>query len=276
MNLHADSFEYDGELASDYNLIACSIDGSSDDTVSIGAELNFNQVPIRHGSYWATTDTTYDNALEAAFQVCKFDCETGIQELTLEDERRITRWLNRKEPHVLKLINNNEIIEEYMFEGSFNLQLLYLGGIPVGYELHFISNRPFAIGQTVVETIEATTNDFVYELNDMSDEVGFIYPSKITIAMKSSGTLDLINYNENTAGRITQIKNCVDGEIITFDDVLTLSTDNTEHSKTIQDDFNYRFFRISNSYNNSLNRILVSLPCDIEIEYKPIVKGVGL
>ena len=74
--------------------------------------------------------------------------------------------------------------------------------------------------------------------------------------------------------RTTIIKNCTLNEIITFDEYLNMSTTSSGHK--LFNDFNFVFFRISNSYNDRNNTISVNLPCEIEIEYYPIVKGVGL
>ena len=46
-------------------------------------------------------------------------------------------------------------------------------------------------------------------------------------------------------------------------------------SHNIQNDFNWNFFRIANTYDNSRNDLTISLPCAIKVEYSPIVK-VGL
>lgn len=275
----ADNFKYDGKLASDFGLMICNIGGGGgDETISAGSDINFNQTPIRHGGLFLNTDTTYDSPMEATFQVCKFDCsDSSIQVLSLDEKRKIARWLQRKEPHMLELINNdNEDTSRYVFEGMFNLSEIYNCGDCIGYELRFTSNRPYAISKTITKTIIATTPDFEYKFNDTSDEVGYLYPRKMTIIPAESGDISIRNYIENPEGRLTQIRNCIAGETITFTDMLTISTDNPSHNKTLQDDFNFCFFRIANSYTNRTNRIIVSSPCTIKIEYNPIVKGVGL
>lgn len=273
-------FEYNGELASDYGLMICRINGSSDmETINVGAEINFNQTSIRNGSLFLTTDTAYDAPMETTFQVCKFDCNTSsLNYLTLDERRAITRWLNTKEPHIFRLIDDDDAYNYVIFEGMFNLREIALNGACIGFELTFKSNRPYALGESIIETITANTPNYEYHLFDDSDEVGYIYPKKMTVTLLSdTDVLEICNYAEDQInGRLTQIKNCVAGETITFTDMLTVSTSNTNHEITLQDDFNFCFFRIANSYTNKLNRVTVSSPCIIKIEYHPVVKGVGL
>lgn len=280
--MNVENFKYDGKLASDFGLIVCHIGGApGEETINAGSDINFNQVSIRHGNKFLITDTTYDSVIETTFQVCKFSCETKVFEpLTLDEKRKIARWLQRKESHVLELVDEkDEDASRYIFEGSFNgLSEVFYYGECIGYELRFITNRPYAIGKTITRTIIADTENFEYMLTDSSDEVGYIYPNKMTITFNEDvEEFNLYNYIEDsTNGRLTQIKNCKKNEVITFDDNLIISTSNEEHKKTLQDDFNFHFFRIANSYSNRINKLSISHPCVIKIEYNPVVKGVGL
>ena len=105
-------------------------------------------------------------------------------------------------------------------------------------------------------------------LNDTSYEEGYIYP-QMEITVKKDGDLTIHNSIEN---RETHIGNCTSGEVITFDYPVIQSSDS---SHNIQNDFNWTFFRVANTYDNSRNDLVISLPCSIKIKYSPIVK-VGL
>ena len=84
-----------------------------------------------------------------------------------------------------------------------------------------------------------------------------------------SGNLKIHNAMEN---RDTCINNSVAGEVITMDyPVITSSLP----SHNIQNDFNWNFFRVANTYENSRNNLTISIPCTMKIKYSPIVK-VGL
>lgn len=268
-------FEYDGQSAKNMGLAICTFGSGGGDfeTNSAGSEINFHMTPVGHGEYQLFPDTSYDNVIEATFQVCKLiDCK--MSPLTFEDQRNIARWLNRKEVHKTCFLDFNEETSAYdyvEFEGSFNLQEVKMGEHVYGYTLTFISNRPYALGRIVQRNIKATTTNFKYRLYDDSDEIGHVYPTKLTIKCKAAGTLEITNSIED---RTTVIKNCSIGEVITIDKYMNISTSIPSHK--IQNDFNYCYFRVANKYDDRMNVLTISIPCEIKLEYSPIIKGVGL
>ena len=270
--MNAIGFEYDGLSTLDFGLIICSVDSSDGINVSsAGSEINFNTVSSMHGNIKHVTNTTYDSVLEANIQICKYDCDLGVVALTIDEKREISRWLNRKEPHILKFISKDETYDYAFFEGSFNISEIQSSGDVIGYELHLITNRPFAIGQPVFKKIVASTANYKYRFYDVSDEVGYIYPKSLVIKCLSDGDLTIHNAIEN---RTTQIKGCKKDEVITCNGSSIISSSLPSHN--IPNDFNFRYFRIANSYENRINDLTISIPCEITFEYVPIVKGVGL
>ena len=105
-------------------------------------------------------------------------------------------------------------------------------------------------------------------INDTSYEEGYIYPH-MEIIVNADGDLHIHNAIEN---RNTIISGCLTDEIITMDYPVIQSSIS---SHNIQNDFNWNFFRIANTYDNSRNDLTISLPCSIKLTYSPIVK-VGL
>lgn len=104
-------------------------------------------------------------------------------------------------------------------------------------------------------------------LNDTSYEEGYIYP-EMEITIKRDGDLTIHNSIEN---RETYIANCKANEVITLNyPVIKSSLPSSSHN--IQNDFNWTFFRIANTYDDSRNDLVISLPCSIKIKYSPIVK----
>lgn len=89
------------------------------------------------------------------------------------------------------------------------------------------------------------------------------------VSFDQYGNLDIYNSIED---RHTVIKNCSNGEKITFNDNLVMTTSVDPHK--IQNDFNYKPFRISNSYESRKNIISSSIPVRITFEYSPYVKVV--
>lgn len=270
--MNANNFEYDGKYASDFGLIICTLD-SPEMITSLGGQLNLNQVAIRNGNEFLSTTPSYDSPLETTFQVIKYDCKRGFEELTITEHREIIRWLNRKEPHEFRLISEDPVYEYVHFEGTFDsISKIEINGKIYGYELHFMSNRPYALGEKVNILINATKKNYTYEFEDVSDEVGYIYP-KMKITFKDGSTDTPFTLYNSVEGRTTTIANWYAGEVISFDEYQNIST--TVPSHKIQNDFNYVFFRIANSYEDRINTLKISHPCTIEIEYTPVVKGVG-
>ena len=79
---------------------------------------------------------------------------------------------------------------------------------------------------------------------------------------------DLSIYNDLDK-RTMVIKNCVSEEKITLDYPIISSS---LPSHKIQNDFNWDFFRIVNTFRTKRNNLTVSLPCNITIKYSPIIK----
>lgn len=264
-------FEYDGIHARDFNLIPCYFDSSPGvETYDIGAELNFNNVSAKHGTIQYITDITYDNVLETTFQVGKFTCDSLFTPFTSDERRDIVRWLNRDEVHTFKPIGDDPVYDLIYFEGTFNVKEIQLNGDVIGFELHFISNHPYALANPVKRVIKAITTDYEYTLKDVSDKVGYVYP---LMKIKFTENVEKLTIHNSIEDRSTILCNCSAGEVVTIDENLQISTDKSGHK--IQNDFNYNFFRIANTYKNRINKITISHPCEITLEYSPIIKGVG-
>jgi hypothetical protein len=246
----------------------CSFDDKGLETVSNGCEIKFNTVPVLGGSKHKLTSVEYEDCLKTTIQICKYSCTSGIQKITAVEHREIMRWLNRKT--FLKFKPLSEDFIDLYVEASFNVSRVEFGGDLIGFELQVVTNRPFALKEPKTIIIKNLTNDGKHSINDTSYEEGYIYPyTEITI--KENGNLNIYNAIEN---RNTYIANCVTGEVITMDYPIITSTDES-HKLNIQNDFNWNFFRVANTYDNSRNDLTISIPCEIKIKYSPIVK-VGL
>lgn len=261
--MKATDFEYDGLTLSSYGYMICHFDSGGMNTISNGSQITFNTIPIQNGKERKMTSVSYDEVLSTTIQICKNPCYNKDMAISVDDIRRLSRWLNRTGYKKLFLLEDDEMTNIY-FEGYFNISRIEKDGITVGLELEFTSNRPFGLMKQNKITINASANT-VYHIRDKSDVEGFVYP-KMKITMNSSGTFTLHNAIEN---RTMQIKNCVAGEVITVNYPVIESS---IASHAIQNDFNWEFFRIANTFNQNMNDIKASLSCKIEIEYSPYVK----
>lgn len=256
-------FEYDGLNLSDKGFIICKFGSNGTETFSNGSHITFNTVSTLRGAKHELVSAEYDECLSANFQICKYPCETSDTEISIDEMRDVMRWLNRKDFHKFKLLNDEYI--NIFFEASFNVSKVEFEGKLVGFELEMITNRPYAIHEPVSITIENTQNNGEATIYSQSDDEGYIYP-EMEITINSNGNFEMYNAIEN---RMMRIANCISGEVIKINYPMIESS---IVSHKIQNDFNWRFFRISKSFRNSVNEIQLSIPCTIKMKYSPVVK----
>ena len=265
--MKAIDFEFDNKKLSEFGMILCQFGGSKGlDTVTDGAPISFDTVPTMNGLKHNLTSVSYEDCLEATWQICKHSCNGGIQEITPVEHRKLTAWLCRKGFLKLKILDESHI--DLYHEAKIDVSRIEIDGKIYGFELAVTTNRPFALKEPKSIMINNTVANGKHSINDISDEEGYIYP-EMEITIKENGHLKIHNAIEN---RDTYIANCVAGEVIKMDYPIIQSSIS---SHNIQNDFNWTFFRVANTYDNSRNDLIISLPCSIKIKYSPIVK-VGL
>lgn len=264
--MKAIDFEFDGKTLSSFGCIIANFDDKGLDTIN-GAEITFNTVASLGGSKYNLTSTNYEQCLETTIQICKFSCSTDIQEISPTEFREISKWLNRKKFLKFKILDESHI-DLYYMASIIGINKIELNGRLMGLELNIITNSPHAFKEPKIIRINNTEKNGEHFINDTSYEEGYIYPY-IEITINQNGNLNIYNAIED---RNTYIANCKKGEIITMDYPI-ISSSNSSHN--IQNDFNWNFFRIANTFRNSRNDLIISIPCSIKIKYSPIVK-VGL
>lgn len=261
-------FTYGGKELSDYDYIVCSF-GSGGDMETVGEESNItlSTVPILKGSRFLLADTRYENYLTTTFQICKNPCTRSTRSsmiISPSEFSEIARWLNQKS--FKRLDFDADGYEHIHFEATFNVRPIEIAGEIFGIELEVITNRPFGIGDKVSLTHTFLNAGDTYTFTDTSDEIGYIYPDKMKITCNATGNLTINNEIEN---RDTIINNCTSGEVIeiNYPNITSSISD-----RKIQNDFNFNYFRIANTYESTTNKITVLLPCKVDLEYYPLVK----
>lgn len=272
ITLYAIDFEYDGQLLSDYGFIICDFNSQSGaNVVSAGSQIKFNTVQKNKGSFYNLTSTQYDECIKTTFGICKNpDIYDDLQILD-EEYRELFRWLNRKEFLKFRIVDEENEIRYY--NASFNISKVKIREILYGLELSMETNRPYAYGEECNILLKFDNSNLTSTLYDFSDEIGYLRPH-IIITCKSDG--DLIIQND-VGDCKTVIKNCVNGEIIYLDNenqiISSSMRKNTSNGfNDICHAFNYDFFKIGNTYRNRVNTITVTIPCEIEVRYSPIIK----
>ena len=251
---------------SGYGFMIGKIDSSNGtETFDVGSQITFNTTSQHNGKYNALTGTQYDSCVTCTFQICKIPCNTQDMEITSIEFRELIRWLNRKEFLPFNFcIETGDIV---YFDASFNVKKITVGGILYGLELTMETNRPFGYGDKIVSTMNFSNTTKTFEIEDPSDEIGYVYPD-MKITCSASGDLSIKNTEQDCT---MLIQNCSSGETITISgNAQIITTSSTTHK--ICNDFNYQFMRIGNTFTNRKNTLSVSSPCSIELSYNPIIK----
>lgn len=256
-------FEYNGIKLSELGYRICSFDQNSDNTS--GSALTFNTVSNASGSRFYLVNSAYQECLEITFSICKNTCGSNEREISLREYAELLRWLNRKKFYKLRLLSDEYV--DIFFEGSFNISKREASGKIIGLDLTFFSNRPFGMyeNKKLIFEAEAANSSFVFY--DVSEEIGSIYPH-MEIAIAADGDLTIKNSQYDEA---MVIHNCIQGEVISLDYPM-ISSSSAAHAETLANDFNWSFFKISNTFRNRKNELTVSLPCTIKIVYSPVAK----
>ncbi len=276
--MYALDFEYAGEKLSDYGMMICRFDGAGGvETVSSGSDLTFGQVKSAAGNRFGLSNTAYDSAYTATFQICKNPCEQKSgRELTLTTEEisSLQRWLCRKNQY-LKFKIDQKGYEHIYWNVTFSAKQIAYRGEVIGLELTMYTDAPYAfMDEIVVEKVCEANVPF--DIYDISDEPGFVYPRvEVTFLEKKEGTVFTLKNESETENRITAISQFKVGETITMDGTKQLITTSSREHVTLPGDFNYYFPRLINTYENNKNVFRANLRCKIVVTYAPVRK-VGL
>lgn len=262
-------FEYDGTSLSSKGMTVVSFDGMQDDEITTDSQRNFESISLFNGKYQPFVYSIYEDRLEIDFSIGRNICSNDVEDyfLTVAQLESLQYWLNRPTAHKFKILQDAEYVNIF-WEGSFNMDWVKLGEKVIGVNLHFISNRPFALGEEEVFTEENLNQDNVIYIIDSSSDEGSIVPS-VEITLKEDGDLELTNtFNEEEIRTI--ITGCKADEVITFSNTLQIKSSDSSHK--VMDCFNWVFPRIYNVYGNNINRFSSNLDCECTISYNPIRK----
>ena len=263
-------FEYAGKRLSDFGCMICNITSDSGvATTNIGSQLQFNTIPVNNTTKFKQMSSEYTEAYTLNFQICKKTCNSNDNDYFSEMEvRDIMRWLNRKRFFKFKPIYDDGEYAMIYFNGSFNVQTITYGSNVIGMELTLQTDAPFAHYEPIEYNITLSSQNGTFVINDISDEVGYIYPDIVEIQCLSDGKLTVSNSKDSNN---VVVNNCVSGEKITLIGESKIIESSVYHQKLFND-FNYNFPKIHNDYNDGENIFSVSIPCKIHMSYSPICK----
>lgn len=267
--MQSKTFTYDGISLADMGYIVCNFGGNgiSLDGVDTDSQRDWDNISVMWGKFMPWTVATFSDRLEMNFSIMKEPCGNDSLVITPAEMVQLKRWLSRSTAKELRFPEEDGF-EHIYYEGSFNVEEVWLNTeARYGANLTFTCNSPagYYDYETVSGTVAAGES---FTIEDVSDEVGWIYPT-LSVTLQEAGELRLTNSFDQ---RTTVIKNCNSGENITFHNSQQITTSDNSHA--IYDDFNYKFIRISNSFENNTNTISSNLALSYEFTYKPIAKAV--
>lgn len=256
-------FSFRGELLSSHGYMLCQFDGTDSNTAA-DSQKNFTSISMFNGKYLPIIYATYTDALTLKMSICK-GCGSESYIITPAECASLKRWLNSPTAEEFRIGGSN--YTGYYWIGSFNIEEIHYGGQCIGFDLTFTATAPFGYKNQVSISGSVNAGSSIV-IDDTSDEEGYIYPD-ISITLKSAGNLEVTNSFD---GRKTIVKNCKSGETIQFNKYLQIISSDDGH--VISNDFNYKFIRIYNIYNETSNTLTFNLPCTYTISYTPIAKVV--
>lgn len=266
-------FSYHEEKLSDYGCIVAGINTGFQDSVQIGASIQFDTIKTRQNYKNKIINAGYSDVVSATFDVCKNPCLYKTMESRSFSDGEIShfmRWLNQKKYYKFKPVYENGTYSDLYFYGTFtSISSIVINGNVVGFTLTFTSDSPFGYVDDKEFQVSVTEAGGQFLFYDDSDEIGNLYPYFFQITCSAGGKLVI---SSDADKKETVINNCVQNEIIT----MNCSSKTIQSSKahaTLYNDFNYNYPRIVNSLENRRNIFSVSLPCNIIMRYAPTRKA---
>lgn len=258
-------FIFRGESLSSHGYVLCEFGGASGTSVvSTDSQREIVSIPMFGGKYHPVIYHIYGGALIVEMSICKLTNDDNYV-ITPQESALLKRWLHSQYASELRLCGSE--YNGLFWNGLFNVEEVHSAMECIGFHLTFTATAPFGYKDKVTfsGTVDANASIMI---DDISDDEGYIYPDMI-ITLKSAGDLKITNEFDK---RVTIVKKCVAGEMLTFTHLLQILSSNASHS--LGDDFNYKFTRINNTYGKTQNKITFSLPCTYSISYNPIAKVV--
>lgn len=276
--MYATDFEYDGLTLSDFGMMIGSFQTSGAETVSSGADINFQTVRPAGSDRFRFYGTNYEESYSATLQVCKSPCVSDGPYLSPTELSALQRWLCRKDGyHKLHFISDTHT--DIYWNAVFSSKQINLSGHIAGLELTLYTDAPYAYRREQTNTRRLEPGDS-FSIYDTSDEIGAIYPLATFVCharenAPSGWTPKISLHNSMEAESVS-----VYLEHLQAEDVVTLCGKNkliTSKSgqKDLPSRFNYHFPRIINKLGQRENVFTLSedsAPCTVSFTYSPIVK----
>lgn len=261
MFVGARGFVFEGKTSDDFGLVLCRFQGNEPSS-SYGGGIEFSKTdrPIQN-RWYKTGNSYYKEPIQFYFQVVK----ANFKPFDAYEYSIISRWLQRKDSYKDFMIVRTDY-DNIHFNVMLNTEPIAVSGNIVGISVSAICDSAFGYGHMFKKTVNVNgTAEFT--ILDMSDEIGYIYPD-CRIEVQNDCDVIVTNITDN---RVFRINKCVTGEIISIDGkYLEASTTALLHN--LYNNFNYKFIRITNDYNNRKNKFKLEGNFIFTMQYRPVRK----
>ncbi|MCR1960191.1 hypothetical protein CWE04_11920 [Thomasclavelia cocleata] len=261
-------FKYKDKLLSEFDLIMCDPNNNSGNNTVEGVKFVFNTIKMPNSEKYNKTYVSHESPLSAIFGICKRPCDNNknyFDQYELED---IINWLSGNDYEEFQPCD--EEFDDIVFYGSFvKIDFVRHGEHIYKLIVAFETNSSFGYGVERNINFEILSENSTYDIINDSDETGHLSPSLVEIQLKKRGDLLIKNLLNDELDLC--IKNCEADEIITFDNEhkILLSSENKHN---LYDDFNYCFLKLYKTKSDFVNTLSFSLPCKVNIKYRPLRK----
>ena len=272
--MYASDFEYDGLALSDFGMMIGFFHPPGVETVSSGADINFQTVRATASDRFRFYGANYEERYTATLQICKCPWKMNTPYLSPTEISALQRWLCRKDGyHKLRFISPSHT--DIYWNAVFSCKQINLSGHVVGMEITFYTDAPYAYRKEQTNTWTLSPGDS-FSLYDTSDETGYIYPLTSIACQGSATTPGKINLSNNMEHPdfALLLQRVYRDEIITLNGADKTLTSNRKRTD-LPSQFGFHFPRIINTSEQRKNIFTLSkdsVPCTISFTYSPIIK----
>ena len=237
--MFATDFLFDGQRASDFGLIICSLDGGVE--TASGGEIEFNVVKTPNRDRFTFYDSQFNTVLEWNFTIMKNYCYDSNYYFNQYEESRIAKWLIKTDGY-RQFQFDQEGYEDIIYNVYINVSPHQIGGKTIGFDLTVTSDC--AYGFTNLITQKATINSSTfYKFMINSDINTYIMP---IIKINGNGNF----YISNDRDLSQNIDNEGESRFENIENEIIMDSDNDIISGlNSPNDFNWYFLRLVDGEN---------------------------
>lgn len=197
--MFAKDFVFNGQKASDYDLVICSFNGDMD--TASGGEMEYNVVKPPDSDIYEFYGGQYNTVLEWTFSIMKNPCKYENDDemfFSKYEERQLFKWLQKKDDYHWFAFLEEENEEDILYKVTINMAPHQIGGKTIGYDLTVTANSAFGFSPLIVKKAVINNQSSLLLYVD-TDSQNYILP-----VINISGKGEISIKNESDPGRKSQ------------------------------------------------------------------------